>query len=137
MLGENYTKPRLLWLLFLFGFQFGNSKSYHPCHFDDRVVQYIADEEANKDLKDWPLNLNLASVNKTHKCYVTCIFILKNLVSTSGEVTLDKYFDSGIIDKISFTPTLTRCRDEFSKETDLCDHVFGMLNCFRQDLLLN
>jgi len=101
------------------------------------MLGFVAEEEADGVFKDWPANLNLASVNRTHKCYVTCIFYLYNLISPSGDVTLEKYFNSGIIDEIAFAPTLNRCRDEYKNETDFCEHIFGMFNCFRQEILLN
>jgi len=60
-----------------------------------------------------------------------------DIIGTSGEVTLDKYFDSGVIDEFAFAPTLLRCRYEYREETDFCEHTFGIFNCFRQEKLLS
>ncbi|XP_037716005.1 general odorant-binding protein 57d [Drosophila subpulchrella] len=123
---------RIIGLLFLV-FHFVYSEYIDPCPHHNG----FSEEEAEAVLKDWPGNLNLAKVNRSHKCYVTCILMYFDIVGTSGEVTLDKYFDSGVIDEFAFAPTLLRCRYEYREETDFCEHTFGIFNCFRQEKLLS
>ncbi|XP_017123096.1 general odorant-binding protein 57d [Drosophila elegans] len=127
------VNSRLVWIIFLLHTVIANSEFMDPCTDHNG----IKDEEANRALGDWPKDLNLASVNRTHKCYVTCILIYYNLADNYGEVTLDKYFDNGIIDEFAFAPTLNRCCYEYSAETDLCEKIFGVFNCFRQERLLH
>ncbi|XP_016957029.2 general odorant-binding protein 57d [Drosophila biarmipes] len=119
--------------ILLLGFQFSRSEFFDPCPHHNGFTE----EQADALFKDWPANLNLASVNRSHKCYVTCILVYYDLVGFSGELSLDKYFDSGVIDEFAFAPTMRRCRDEYKKETDICEHTFGIFNCFRQEKLLN
>ncbi|XP_016989447.1 general odorant-binding protein 57d [Drosophila rhopaloa] len=122
-------EPRLIFVLFLLRCQFVNGE----IPFTDPCTDHngITDEQANNAFKDWPEHLNLASVNKTHKCYVTCILIYYNIVDNYGKISLDKYFDNGSIDEYAFAPTLLRCRYEYRKETDLCEQIFGIFNCFK------
>nr|BAG11612.1 odorant-binding protein 57d3 [Drosophila takahashii] len=129
---KNHTKTRLIWLLVLFRFQFGYSEFIHPC----TNYNAIREEEANGVLTDWPGNLNLAIVNKTHKCYVSCILYYYGVVATSGDVTLDKYYESGIIDQYAFVDTLRLCINECREYSDFCDHTFCMFNCFRHEILI-
>nr|BAG11615.1 odorant-binding protein 57d2 [Drosophila biarmipes] len=132
MIGYNAKNHLILvWLLLVFGHQFGNSEFIHPCNHHNGITEEVAHEV----LKVWPGNLNLASVNRTHKCYVTCIFLYYSIVSSSGDITLDKYYNSGVINEYAFTPTLRRCIYEKRLETDYCEHTFGMFNCFRQGKL--
>ncbi|XP_052840426.1 general odorant-binding protein 57d [Drosophila gunungcola] len=127
------VNSRLVCIIFLLQTELANSEYTDPCTDHNGITV----EEANRALADWPMDLDLASVNKTHKCYVTCILIYFNLADDYGGVTLDKYFNYGIIDEFAFAPTLSRCCYEYSAETDLCEKIFGVFNCFRQERLLN
>ncbi|XP_017072604.1 general odorant-binding protein 57d isoform X1 [Drosophila eugracilis] len=131
MFGEKVRKTYIMpiWVIFILGFKFVNSD--HPCYDYNGITEY----EVEAVIKEWPVHLNLASVNRTHKCYVACIFYYYNLVGTSGKITLDEYFDSGIIDEYAFAPTLNRCRYEYREEKDFCEHTFGIFHCFRQERL--
>ncbi|KAH8373766.1 hypothetical protein KR200_002287, partial [Drosophila serrata] len=91
----------------------------------------INPEEANAVMEDWPRNLQVASVNKTHKCYVSCILWYYGFIDSLGNVRLDKYFDLGIIDEYAFAPTLNYCNYQYRNETDLCERTFGVFHCFR------
>nr|BAG11610.1 odorant-binding protein 57d1 [Drosophila takahashii] len=128
MLGSNVTKnPTSLATVS------SCSEYFDPCTHHNGIPE----EEAEAVFNDWPANLNLATVSRTHKCYVSCILLYYDLIGTSGEVTLDKYFDSKIIDEFAFSPIMRRCLYEYRKETDLCEHTFGVFNCFRQERLLS
>ncbi|KAH8290850.1 hypothetical protein KR054_006424, partial [Drosophila jambulina] len=100
-----------------------------PCDWNN--WNGIKDEEANAVMEDWPRNLQLASVNKTHKCYVSCILWYFDIIDSNGNVRLDEYFDLGIIDEYAFAPTLNRCVYQYRNETDLCERTFGVFHCFR------
>jgi len=152
MLGKNVTKTSLVWLLLLLGLQIvsiqfivyfeslnfilpfwqSNSEFIHPCTQHNGISEELAYEV----LKDWPGNLNLASVNRTHKCFVTCILLYYNIVTTSGDLSLDKYYNAGDIDPRAIAPTIRRCFYEYRQETDYCEHTFGLFNCFRQEQLI-
>nr|BAG11620.1 odorant-binding protein 57d1 [Drosophila ficusphila] len=122
--------PRILWLVFLLGLNFAFS-DYMEC------LNYgtLEEEKANEVFKDWPVNLDLATVNRTHKCYVACIFYYYGIVGSAGELRLDKYFDNGSINELAVAPNLRRCGHEFRNEKDFCEHVFGMFDCFRQGMV--
>ncbi|XP_017003130.1 general odorant-binding protein 57d [Drosophila takahashii] len=124
---------QIIGLLFVFVFQFSCIEYFDPCTHHNGIPE----KEVEALFKDWPNNLNLASVNRTHKCYVTCILLYYQLVGTSGEIMLDKYFDSGVIDEYAFAPIMGRCLYEYREETDFCEHTFGLFNCFRQERLLS
>nr|BAG11621.1 odorant-binding protein 57d2 [Drosophila ficusphila] len=124
---------QITWLLILLGCRFAYSDPSEAC----RNHNGIKIEDANTVLDDWPANLNLAKVNRTHKCYVACIFYYFNIISYSGELTLDKYFDNGNINELQVAPTIRRCEYQFEDEKDFCEHTFGMFDCFRQEMLLD
>ncbi|KAI8038528.1 hypothetical protein M5D96_008428, partial [Drosophila gunungcola] len=101
---------RLIWIFILLRCQFGYSQFFNdPCTNHNGIT----DDEIDCVLEDWPRNLNLASVNRTHKCYVSCILMYVNLVDNYGQIKLDQYFKSGVIDEYAFAPTLHRCHSEF------------------------
>nr|BAG11622.1 odorant-binding protein 57d3 [Drosophila ficusphila] len=123
----------ITWLLILLGCHFAYSDSVEAC----RNFIGLKVEDANIVLSHWPANLNLAKVNRTHKCYVACIFFSFSLLSSSGQLTLDKYFDNGNINELQVAPTIRRCEYQFENEKDFCEHTFGMFDCFRQEMLLD
>ncbi|KAH8253377.1 hypothetical protein KR032_005156, partial [Drosophila birchii] len=102
-----------------------------PC--EDKYA--ITEDEANAVMENWPRNLQVASVNRTHKCYVTCILRYFDIVDPFANIQLDKYFDLGIIDEYAFAPTLNRCVYQYRSETDLCERTFGMFHCLRLEKL--
>ncbi|KAH8258011.1 hypothetical protein KR038_004029, partial [Drosophila bunnanda] len=95
----------------------------------------ISEEEANAVMEDWPRNLQVASVNRTHKCYVACILWYFGIIDTSGNVFLDEYFDLGVIDEYAVAPTLNRCVYQYRNETDFCERTFGLFYCIRLEKL--
>ncbi|KAH8274580.1 hypothetical protein KR018_001353, partial [Drosophila ironensis] len=97
----------------------------------------ITEAEANAVMENWPDDLNLAIVNRTHKCYVSCILVYFGILDTSAELTLDKYFDTGVIDEYAVAPALNQCRFEYKDEKDLCERTFGIFNCLRIHKLYN
>nr|BAG11634.1 odorant-binding protein 57d [Drosophila jambulina] len=123
--------PNLFWLLFLFGLLKPGLGFFDPC--GDRYE--IKEEEANAVMENWPRNLQLASVNRTHKCYVSCILWYFGIIDSHGSVSLDEYFDLGIIDEYAFAPTLNRCVYQYRNETDLCERTFGLFHCLRLEKL--
>ncbi|EDW91386.2 general odorant-binding protein 57d [Drosophila yakuba] len=123
----------LLCITFMLRYQFSNSEFYDPCTH----ANGIDEDEAEAAVGDWPQNLNLTSVNRSHKCYVICILQYYNIVSTSGEITLGKYYDTGVIDEFAVAPKINLCRYKFRKEKDFCERMFAVFNCLRQDLLIN
>nr|BAG11638.1 odorant-binding protein 57d [Drosophila barbarae] len=120
--------PNILWLLFLFKLAFG---FFDPC--EDKYG--IKEEEANAVMENWPRNLQVASVNRTHKCYVSCILWYFGIIDSFANIRLDKYFDLGIIDEYAFAPTLNRCVYQYRNESDLCERTFGMFHCLRLEKL--
>nr|BAG11608.1 odorant-binding protein 57d [Drosophila erecta] len=123
----------LLCVAFTLRYQLSNSEFYDPCPHTNGIDE----DEAEAVFRDWPAYLSLSSVNRTHKCYVICIFQYYNIVSTSGEITLEKYYDSGVIDEFAVAPKINRCRYEFRKEEDFCERMFAVFNCLRQELLMS
>nr|BAG11603.1 odorant-binding protein 57d [Drosophila merina] len=94
-------------------------------------------EEANAIMENWPANLAVSKVNRTHKCLVACLVSYFMLLDNSGEIHLDKYFDAGIIDEFEVAGTLVRCFEEYKNEKDICDYAFGMFNCYRMEKIIN
>ncbi|XP_043641513.1 general odorant-binding protein 57d [Drosophila teissieri] len=124
----------VLCITLMLRYQFSNSEFYDPCTTHSKGID---EDEAEAAVGDWPGNLNLASVNSTHKCYVICILQYYNIVSTSGEITLRKYYDSGVIDEFAVAPKINRCRYEFRKVKDYCDRMFAVFHCLRKEILIN
>ncbi|KMY95279.1 general odorant-binding protein 57d [Drosophila simulans] len=125
--------PHLACIIFILEIQFRISESNDPCPHNEGIDENIAEGI----LSDWPANVNLTSVKRSHKCYVTCILQYYNIVSSSGEIFLDKYYDTGVIDEFAVAPKINRCRYEFRMETDYCSRIFAIFNCLRQELLAN
>nr|BAG11642.1 odorant-binding protein 57d [Drosophila lini] len=123
--------PHLLWLLFLLGVTKPAFGFFDPC--GDR--NGIKVEEANAVLENWPRNLQVDRVNRTHKCYVSCILWYFGIIDSFGNVSLDEYFDLGIIDEYAFAPTLYRCIYQYRDESDLCERTFGLFHCLRLEKL--
>ncbi|KAH8319964.1 hypothetical protein KR074_010037, partial [Drosophila pseudoananassae] len=105
---------------------------------DDPCENHLGftDNEANEVMENWPANLLVSSVNRTHKCRVACILFYYMLLNYDGEIHLDKYLDAGIIDEYEISSTLVRCQYEYRNEKDVCEYGFGIFYCYRMELLL-
>ncbi|KAH8320842.1 hypothetical protein KR067_010884, partial [Drosophila pandora] len=96
----------------------------------------FTEKDANEVMENWPANLLVSRVNRTHKCRVACILSYYMLLGYEGQITLDKYLDAGIIDEYEVASTLLRCKYEYKDEKDICEFGFGIFYCFRMELLL-
>ncbi|XP_016927426.3 general odorant-binding protein 57e [Drosophila suzukii] len=117
-------KALYLIVAFLCGTVNGNTPVYNPC------IQQIelTKEEAHQVLENWPDT----PIDRSYKCFLTCVLLDLGLISKSGEVQIDEYLKSGVVDWRWVAMELVYCRIEFSDEKDLCDLAFGLWNCFRK-----
>ncbi|XP_016957030.1 general odorant-binding protein 57e [Drosophila biarmipes] len=111
-------------LLFLCGTVDGNSAVFNPC------IQQIelSQDEAHQVLENWPETI----IDRGYKCFLTCVLLDLGLITKSGDLQIDKYMKSGVVDWRWVATDLVVCRIEFSDEKDLCELSFGLFNCFRR-----
>ncbi|KAH8365260.1 hypothetical protein KR084_006804, partial [Drosophila pseudotakahashii] len=102
----------------------GNSAVYNPCIQQTELTE----AEAHQVLEKWPDY----PIDRTYKCFLTCVLLDLELISESGKVQINKYLKSGVVDWQWVAIELVTCRIEFDDEKDLCEYSFGMFNCFRK-----
>nr|BAG11605.1 odorant-binding protein 57d2 [Drosophila varians] len=106
--------------------------------FEDPCENHLGftEEEANEVMENWPANLSVSRVNRTHKCRVACIIFYYGLANTNGDIHLYKYYHAGIIDQAQVSSTLVKCHAKYIHEKDVCEYAFGIFYCYRLDHLL-
>ncbi|EDV55319.1 general odorant-binding protein 57e [Drosophila erecta] len=114
--------PYLL-LLFLCGKVLANTAVFNPC----ASQAALSETEAHKVMESWPD----PPIDRAHKCYLTCVLLDLGLVDQNGDVQIDKYLKSGVVDWRYVAFELINCRIEFGDERDLCELSYGLFNCFR------
>ncbi|XP_017123179.1 general odorant-binding protein 57e [Drosophila elegans] len=115
-----------LLLIFLCARVDGNSAVFNPCISRPQLTE----DEASQVLENWTKNVTL--VDRTFKCLLTCLLMDLDLVSSSGQVQIDKYLKAGVVDWKYWAIELVTCRAEFEDEKDVCELSYGMFNCFRE-----
>ncbi|XP_017072577.1 general odorant-binding protein 57e [Drosophila eugracilis] len=115
-------------LLLSCGTVHGNSAVYNPC------IKYmkLTEDEATQVLNHWPDRKDPSFDDRGYRCFLTCVLIDMGLISPSGQVQIDKYMKSGVVDWRYVAMELVWCRGDFEDEKDLCELAFGIFNCFRE-----
>ncbi|KAH8291538.1 hypothetical protein KR054_012571, partial [Drosophila jambulina] len=98
---------------------------YNPC----MSQKELSEDEAVSALENWPDNQDLS---RSYKCFMTCVLIDVGLINKSGEVQINKYVQSGALDRNWVASELASCRSKYIEEHDLCEYAFGLFNCFRE-----
>nr|BAG11613.1 odorant-binding protein 57e [Drosophila takahashii] len=117
-------KALYLIVVFLCGTVNGNSAVYNPCIQQTELTE----DEAHQVLENWPDS----PIDRVYKCFLTCVLLDLELISKSGEVQIDKYLKTGVVDWKWVAIDLVTCRIEFSDEKDLCELAYGIFNCYRR-----
>nr|BAG11607.1 odorant-binding protein 57e [Drosophila yakuba] len=111
-------------LLHLFcGKVLANSAVFNPCASRTEMTE----NEAHQVMENWPD----PPVDRAYKCLLTCVLLELGLIDDRGNVQIDKYMKSGVVDWQYVAFELVTCRIEFSDEKDLCELSYGLFNCFR------
>ncbi|XP_017024953.1 general odorant-binding protein 57e [Drosophila kikkawai] len=117
-----------LFLIFLCSSVQGASVVFNPCISQKE----LSAAEAIIALENWPDNQDISLIEHRYKCTMTCVLIDLGLVNKMGQVQIDKYVESGVLDRMWVASDLASCRSKYHDEWDLCEFVFGIFNCFRE-----
>ncbi|XP_001361172.2 general odorant-binding protein 57e [Drosophila pseudoobscura] len=114
----------LLSVFLLYGYAHSNTAIFNPC----RGQKFTTPEEQRAFLDNWLKNLEGRDLDRTFKCYATCMLFDMNIMDGSGELHMEKYLETEALEK-SWPKSVANCRYEFADEMDICEYGFGMANC--------
>nr|BAD83892.1 Odorant-binding protein 57e [Drosophila melanogaster] len=112
-----------LLLNFLCANVLANTSVFNPCVSQNELSEY----EAHQVMENWPV----PPIDRAYKCFLTCVLLDLGLIDERGNVQIDKYMKSGVVDWQWVAIELVTCRIEFSDERDLCELSYGIFNCFK------
>nr|BAG11601.1 odorant-binding protein 57de [Drosophila obscura] len=114
----------LLSLLLLYGSAHSNSSIYDPC----RSQNYTTPEEQRSFLDNWPKDWNASELDRSVKCYATCILFEMQLLDKSGHLHMERYLEAEALQE-SWPDSVDNCRTELADSYDSCEYFSGMANC--------
>nr|BAG11631.1 odorant-binding protein 57e2 [Drosophila constricta] len=106
----------------------GDSVVFNPC----TSQKELSEADTLMVLENWPDNHNVSLIDRSYKCFITCVLIDLGLINGTGQVQIDKYVKSGNLDWKWVATELAPCRSKYLDEADLCEFAFGIFNCFRE-----
>nr|BAG11628.1 odorant-binding protein 57e [Drosophila auraria] len=106
----------------------GTSVVFNPC----ASQKELSEAQALVALENWPDNHNVDLIDRSYKCFITCVLMDLELINGTGHVQVDKYVKSGVLDWKWVTSESAMCRSRYLDEPDMCNLVFGIFNCLRE-----
>nr|BAG11633.1 odorant-binding protein 57e [Drosophila tani] len=83
-------------------------------------------------LNNWPDHHNVSLIDRSYKCFITCVLMDLKLINGTGHVQIDEYVKLGFLDWKWVASELAPCRARYLDKADLCEFAFGLFNCFRE-----
>ncbi|KAH8401363.1 hypothetical protein KR009_004951, partial [Drosophila setifemur] len=105
-----------------------NSVVYNPCISQKEYPM----EEMQIFLDNWPDDQNVSRIDRSYKCFMTCVLIDLGLMNDNGQLQIEKHLEFGFVDPHWWIKELAPCRTKYEDEHDLCEFAFGIFNCFRE-----